>query len=502
MKHALDLWSWEGRVTRKQYLAAGFVLFVIKYAMDAGVSLAFEKRWTPLMYLSPEQSPLLRPGEAPGYWIALLFVALPFIAAGVSLSARRLRDMGVNPFWCGLFFLPFLHWVFFLVLTIAPGKELEAPAVPGPVEGAPIEAKPAAPVELPEPLFPILARLLPDGRGARFVLGVFAGVLVGGAGLVSAVFVAQAKNSAFPASQALLGIGLFFGVPFGMGFWATFIVNYRRPRDDWALSLIAGVISLLASLVTLMVFAIEGIACIVMAVPILAPIVLLGSFVGYLATRAPKSEAGAVAALLLVAFLLGRDARDPPEPVLLSCATTTHVNAPPERVWRNVTAVSAIDEPPEAIFAICAMPLESTLEGSGVGARRRCILTVGTLEETVVAWEEARELTFRVDSAPARFARYGEVVLGQFRLVPEADGTTTVVGTTWYRCRVHPTAYWSLWTQRFVHAVHARVLEHVKRLSENPDAPLARAPAKQPRWMADANATCKCTRHAEDESSR
>jgi hypothetical protein len=91
MRHALDLFRFEGRVTRRQYLAAGAALFAIKYSVDHLISHAFHHPWNPLMYLSPRVSPLLRFSDDKVYWIALLVWALPFMWAGVSLTARRLR---------------------------------------------------------------------------------------------------------------------------------------------------------------------------------------------------------------------------------------------------------------------------------------------------------------------------------------------------------------------------------------------------------------------------
>jgi hypothetical protein len=33
-----------------------------------------------------------------------------------------------------------------------------------------------------------------------------------------------------------------------------------------------------------------------------------------------------------------------------------------------------------------------------------------------------------------------------------------------------PGVYWKVWTDELIHAIHLRVLEHVKRLSEERDA--------------------------------
>lgn len=491
MRHALDLWSFEGRVTRREFLVAGAALFAVKYVLDAAVARAFGEPWNPLMYFSPAVSPLLRAGEFPAFWLALLAVALPFIAAGVSLCARRLRDMGFPPFWCGLFFLPFLHWLFFVVLTVAPS------APPAEAAGSAAgEARARDDADEP-PLVPWLASLVPTSVPARFVVALLGSLALATLGLLMIKHApSQSADVLGPLPRKeVLGTGLFFGLPFGMGFWSGFVVGYRRTGVLGA-ALLAGGASVLAGLLALLAVALEGVACIVMALPILTPIALLGAAVGYWSGRLPAPERAAGAAALAVAALVGHDLVRPPEAVLLVATTEVRIKAPPGVVWRNVTSNSPIDEPFEPIFAIVAAPLASVLEGEGVGARRRCVLTVGELEETVAAWEPGRELAFVVDRAPERFARYGSVERGRFLLLPQADGTTLVRGTTWYRLRVAPAAYWSLWTQRFVGAVHRRVLAHVKRASEDPLAARANAPARLPDWIRIANATCPCTRHA------
>src|SRR5260370_23184934 len=101
MRHALDLFAWKGRVSRRAYLAAGVALFALKYPGDLVISRLHHHPWNPLMYVSPRVGPF---GEARGqvaYVAELLLWALPFIWAGVSLTARRLRDAGVHPFWAG-----------------------------------------------------------------------------------------------------------------------------------------------------------------------------------------------------------------------------------------------------------------------------------------------------------------------------------------------------------------------------------------------------------------
>ena len=57
---------------------------------------------------------------------------------------------------------------------------------------------------------------------------------------------------------------------------------------------------------------------------------------------------------------------------------------------------------------------------------------------------------------------YLQVRSGEFLLVPLPGGRTRLEGRTRYELRVFPAAYWSLWSDALIHAIHARVLEHVK----------------------------------------
>src|SRR5262249_22611715 len=61
---------------------------------------------------------------------------------------------------------------------------------------------------------------------------------------------------------------------------------------------------------------------------------------------------------------------------------------------------------------------------------------------------------------PARARRGGP------RLEPLPGGRTRLVGRTRYELRVFPAAYWGLWSDALIHAIHARVLEHIERVTD------------------------------------
>ena len=46
------------------------------------------------------------------------------------------------------------------------------------------------------------------------------------------------------------------------------------------------------------------------------------------------------------------------------------------------------------------------------------------------------------------------------------DGTTTLIGRTWYTLQVRPAFYFDWWTHDIFRAVHLRVMKHIQQLSE------------------------------------
>ena len=66
--------------------------------------------------------PLLRSLDDLRYWETLGAVAVPFVALGVMLTSRRLRDAGLSRWLVLLFFVPFANLLFFLVCALAPSR--------------------------------------------------------------------------------------------------------------------------------------------------------------------------------------------------------------------------------------------------------------------------------------------------------------------------------------------------------------------------------------------
>ena len=112
----------------KTYLAYGLGLFACKYVLDfllARYGLGFS--WWPTDYFWPRaRRPYL--GQEMSEFSAMLMLALaiPFIWAGVNLTARRLRSLGWPVFLVCLFFAPYLNFIFFALLAFKTRMNLLA----------------------------------------------------------------------------------------------------------------------------------------------------------------------------------------------------------------------------------------------------------------------------------------------------------------------------------------------------------------------------------------
>jgi hypothetical protein len=210
---------------------------------------------------------------------------------------------------------------------------------------------------------------------------------------------------------------------------------------------------------------------------------------------------GGAIGLLIAPAAVAIDHVSPPAAEAVSIESSIVVRAPPAVVWRSLVAPPPIDAPPKALFAIVAMPLEVRADRPDPGAPRRWIFTNGEFVTPVVAWDEPRELAFRVERQPGQLDRIVTITEGRFSLIENPDGTTLVRGTMGYRLRLHPVAYWSRWTNLLLGAVHARVLEHVKKTSEHPAVERSAPRPDMPAWMEASNATCACTKHAAGRES-
>ncbi|MBN8548010.1 MAG: hypothetical protein J0M12_01705 [Deltaproteobacteria bacterium] len=450
------LFGFSSQVTRKQYLVWGFALMLIKYLGELAVAwFSFRLTYPLSVFFLPSylaKAELFR-SIGDHHAIDLFFAfyilwTLPFMWIGVSMSVRRAYDAGLKPGAGMCFLIPFLNYIAMFTLAALPSVH------PAPQNSAP----------------PILQKHHADAWRAAL------------AAIAAAMLICMVLVYLSTFAQSSYGTSLFIGLPTIMGAVASWVWNRSSSRGLKS-SIAISCFSISVAAVALMLFAAEGFICIIMALPFALLGGILGGLIGeFLANRTPAGNIGLQCCSLTLLLALGASIENRISPPGQTSATTsTEINADAMTVFNNVVEFSELPAPHELIFlAGVAYPIRAHIEGSGVGAVRYCEFSTGPFVEPITAWEPGKRLAFSVTSQPPTMEElsfYKKIsprhltetfrsLRGEFRLTELGPNRTLLEGTTWYELKMEPFAYWAFLTNKLVHAIHGRVLEHIKQLSE------------------------------------
>jgi hypothetical protein len=305
---------------------------------------------------------------------------------------------------------------------------------------------------------------------SRMLSGLLCGTVSGAALGLLATYVSTVADRSY-------GLALFIALPFLVGFVAVFV----RGFDERVTAHQAFTTSLLSVLLlgcVLQAVALEGVLCLVMALPIAVPLSICGGMLAFLVQRRPAHDP--VTLLLLMGLTpfggtLEHTFQPPAE--LFTVTTSLDIPAAPERVWRTVLQPAKLAAPSHPLFRSgVAYPLASHIEGTGSTAVRYCDFSTGKLVEPVLIWKEGTQLRFTVRSNPLpmqEWTPYAQIHpphlegflasrQGEFRLERLPNGGTRLFATTWYQHHMWPATYWRAWSDYTIHRVHDMVLANVR----------------------------------------
>lgn len=214
----------------------------------------------------------------------------------------------------------------------------------------------------------------------------------------------------------------------------------------------------------------EGIFCLIIVSPLIFLFLFVGVLVGeemYWRKKNKRLNASIIGILLLV-FIV--DVNTDHQYVRV-VSDEVLIQATPEEIWKHVVAFEPITEEPTFWMFKLGMPkpMETTVTAYCQGAGRKCIFNDNIIfEETMTVFQPNKDLTFDIITPPQDPEIIGhiETQRGQFLLKDNHDGTTTLIGNSWYKLNVFPAWYYDLWAESIVRNVHLRVMNHIKILSE------------------------------------
>lgn len=215
----------------------------------------------------------------------------------------------------------------------------------------------------------------------------------------------------------------------------------------------------------------EGTVCLVIVSPLLYFAVIAGVALGRIWFRKDRGKLNLCLSPLFAFLVLGEVFTRSDREGIVTDEIIIH--APAAKVWPHVTTFPEIAATPRYwLFHLgLPMPMSTSSAGDFVGAHRECVFSGGAIfKETVAEIDPGAKLTFDIVESPSDPELIGHLSAhrGQFILRENGDGTTTLTGSTWYTLHVRPLWYFDWWTKEIFSAVHLRVMEHVRSLSESP----------------------------------
>jgi len=308
----------------------------------------------------------------------------------------------------------------------------------------------------------------PPSRAPDVVHGLLAGIAI----VVLAVLVSAVTFGAY-------GWGLFVMTPFTVGLTTGYLVNRRvnlGGAETMGLVLAAAGLGSLA----LVILALEGAICILMAAPLAIPVTMVGGALGRGIAHAARNRRSPLASVAVLPMIFMLEAAMPPE-VPIATARQIEIAAPPEAVWAALTSAEDIGVPPGlTAVAGLAYPLGGSIEGDGTERMRSGRFSTGVAREKVTEWVPDRTLAFKVLSQPAAMEEmspyrrvhaphlvgYFETDETRFDLVPLANGRTRLTVRAQHRLRIDPVLYWEPIARLAIRDNVDRVLKDIAEKSE------------------------------------
>lgn len=294
------------------------------------------------------------------------------------------------------------------------------------------------------------------------------GLLAGMAIIVLAVLISAVALGAY-------GWGLFILTPFLVGITTAYLANRRRMltgQQTTFLVLLAAALGTLA----LIMLALEGLACIVLAAPLGAFVAAAGGMLGRAAALVGKKRDRPLMSLALLPAVFALEAALPPA-LPIEMHEVIEIAAPPSAVWQALTSDDPVMEPPGLVGWVgLAYPIRGRLIGEGIDAERQGEFSTGVAHERVTEWQPSRRLAFVVLNQPPAMEEmspyrtvhaphvqgYFETIGTSFDLEPSIGGGTRLTVKASHVLRMDPVLYWEPLARLAIHLNVSRVLRDIE----------------------------------------
>lgn len=273
--------------------------------------------------------------------------------------------------------------------------------------------------------------------------------------------------------------------PFAIGYLVVAVAEAVRPRPIWTHFILPWPAMLLSAGITYL-FNLEGLICIVFALPITLVCSSLGGVVGGILTRYRKEKSRPMLAVVLLMPMIfspleSRIIQAPVEHPIVR--TEIEIHAPASIVWDNIKRVRKIapsELAPTWTHAIgFPRPVEATLSYEGVGGVRHASFAHGLMFiETVNQWDPDHVLAFSIkadtndippttlDSHVTIGGRYFDVLEGKYRIEPLPNGDVMLHLSSEERISTDFNGYAGLWSDAVMKSLQESILQAIRKRCE------------------------------------
>jgi hypothetical protein len=254
-------------------------------------------------------------------------------------------------------------------------------------------------------------------------------------------------------ATAPYGLTMFIALPVVTGFVAGCCSRFFRAAA------VSTLLSIVICFVLLLFTGLEGVVCIIMALPLIVIGALAGALVG-MAVRQVIDSRGT----LCVASLLGLSSLyaagqeeertqgpDRVETAVSSCV----VSGSPQEVWERISRVDRLSaERPILLQIGLPVPKYCTLEGAGVGAKRVCHFDSGVIEEEITAWDPPNSFDVKITRTTLPGRHWLHFESASYRFVAVSPSQTEITRATTISSKLRPGWYWRRFEEMGIEAEH------------------------------------------------
>jgi hypothetical protein len=268
-----------------------------------------------------------------------------------------------------------------------------------------------------------------------------------------------------------------------IGLLAVYPVERSAAQPIWRWFLLPILPIIMACCISL-IFRIEGLICMVFALPGALLCSIAGGVLGGVFARVLRVRQKTVACLAFLPFILAplETLINPPVQTR-EVKTKIEIHAPASIVWRNIVRVEPIksDELKDswAEWIGFPRPVEATLSHEGVGGVRHASFERGLMFlETVNEWQPQKELAFSIRADTSHIpsttldehvtigGRYFDVLDGRYSLEAIRDGTIVLHLSSRQRLSTDFNGYAGLWTDAVMRTLQDSILGVIKARCE------------------------------------